>query len=190
MRLDIKHVYCSRDPLVSIITPSLNQGRFIRQTITSVLTQDYPNIEYWVVDGGSTDETVAILREYDHDPRFHWISEPDDGQSDAINKGLAHCHGELFSWLNADNVLMPGALQRIAAAYHAATAPTIVYGLARLIDQDGRDIGYCAGQSARASTLARARPALQPSAARDLRADCGYSRGWRRRSLAALCHGF
>ena len=136
------------DPLVSIITPSLNQGRFIRQTIKSVLTQDYPNIEYWVVDGGSTDETVAILREYDHDPRFHWISEPDGGQSDAINTGLAHCHGELFSWLNADDVLMPGALQRIAAAYHAAAVPTIVYGLARLIDQDGRDMGYCAGQSA------------------------------------------
>src|SRR6185295_5815973 len=122
--------------------PSYNQGRFIRQTIESVLAQDYPNIEYLVIDGDSSDETVAILREYERDPRFHWISEPDDGQSDAINKGLARCRGELFAWLNADDLLMPGALQHVAAAWRAANQPAILYGLARLIDQDGRDIGY------------------------------------------------
>src|SRR6266498_1618507 len=79
-------------PLVSIVTPSYNQGGFIRETIESVLGQDYPNIEYWVIDGGSTDETVAILREYAGDPRFHWMSEPDGGQGDAINKGVRLTH--------------------------------------------------------------------------------------------------
>ena len=91
-------------PLVSVVTPSYNQGRYIRHTIESVLMQKYPNIEYWVIDGGSTDETVAILREYEHDPRFHWISEPDQGQSDAINKGWSRCQGQILAWLNSDDV--------------------------------------------------------------------------------------
>src|SRR5262245_18584250 len=82
-------------PLVSVVTPSYNQGHFIRETIESVFAQDYPNIEYWVVDGGSTDETLSILRSYDHDPRFHWISERDQGQSDAINKGWSRCRGDI-----------------------------------------------------------------------------------------------
>src|SRR4051794_4646859 len=81
-------------PLVSIVTPSYNQAQFICETIESVLTQDYPNIELWVIDGGSTDRTVAILKEYDHDPRFHWLSEPDRGQADAINKGWSRCRGD------------------------------------------------------------------------------------------------
>ena len=134
-------------PLVSIVTPSYNQGKFIRATIESVLTQDYPNIEYWVIDGGSTDETISILKEYEHDQRFHWISEPDQGQSDAINKGLSRCRGEIFSWLNSDDCLLPQALQRVAAAWNAARQPLIIYGLVRLIDQDGNDLGYCPLQS-------------------------------------------
>src|SRR5258708_6136901 len=104
-------------PLVSIVTPSFNQGQFIRETIESVLTQDYPNIEYWVIDGGSTDETLAILREYEGDPRFHWLSEPDKGQSDAINKGLVRCHGEIFAWLNSDDVFIKEALGHVVAGW-------------------------------------------------------------------------
>jgi glycosyltransferase involved in cell wall biosynthesis len=134
-------------PLVSIVTPSYNQGRFIRETIESVLGQDYPNIEYWVIDGGSTDETLAVLRGFERDSSLHWISEPDCGQSDAINKGLALCHGELFAWLNSDDRLLPGAIRQIVETWRAGGSPAIVYGRARLIDQQGRDLGYCPAQS-------------------------------------------
>src|SRR5207302_10813444 len=90
-------------PLVSIVTPSYNQGKYIRSTIESVLRQDYPHIEYVVVDGGSTDGTLAILREYNG--RVRWISEPDGGQSHAINKGFAMTCGEILTWLNSDDML-------------------------------------------------------------------------------------
>ncbi len=133
-------------PLVSIVTPSYNQGAFIRATITSVLRQDYPNIEYWVIDGGSSDETLSILQEYAADPRLQWISERDHGQSDAINKGLARCRGSIFAWLNSDDVLLPGALRQVAAAFQAAPHPVVVFGLAKYIDQDGHDLGYCDNQ--------------------------------------------
>jgi glycosyltransferase involved in cell wall biosynthesis len=136
-------------PLVSIVTPSYNQSRFIRETIESVLNQDYPNIEYWVIDGGSTDETVSILREYDHDPRFHWISEKDEGQSDAINKGLARCRGEIFNWLCSDDMYLPGAFARVANAWMNLSKPAVVYGWARLIDHHGDDLGYCPSQSSK-----------------------------------------
>lgn len=134
-------------PLVSIVTPSYNQGQFIRETIESVLTQDYPNIEYWVIDGGSKDETLNILRDYEHDPRFHWISEPDKGQSDAINKGLARCQGEIFVWLNSDDMFIKGAFRHAVAGWQEIDQPAIVYGLARHIDENGKDLGYCAAQS-------------------------------------------
>ncbi len=103
-------------PLVSIVTPSYNQGRFIRATIESVLTQDYPNIEYWVIDGGSTDETVSILREYEHDPRFHWLSEPDKGQSDAVNKGWSRCRGVLAG----STLMIPTCQERLPSRSKAS----------------------------------------------------------------------
>jgi glycosyltransferase involved in cell wall biosynthesis len=129
-------------PLVSIVTPSYNQGPFIRETIASVLGQDYPNIEHWVIDGGSSDETLSILREYEADPRFHWLSERDNGQSEAINKGLARCHGEIFAWVNSDDLLKPGALARVAEAWQVAGGPVLIYGLTRRIDAEGRDLGF------------------------------------------------
>lgn len=138
----------SRLPLISLITPSFNQGQFVQQTIESVLSQDYPKLDYWVVDGGSSDDTLRILRQYEHDPRLRWLSEPDAGQSDAINKGLARCQGEICAWLNSDDVLLPGALRSIGEAWQAAEAPVILYGLGRHIDTDGRDLGYCPAQSA------------------------------------------
>jgi glycosyltransferase involved in cell wall biosynthesis len=102
-------------PKISIVTPSYNQGQFIEETIRSVLLQGYPNLEYIVVDGGSTDETVEVLQKYD--PWIdHWVSEPDDGQSDAINKGLRHCTGDIFNWINSDDFLVPEALSNIARA--------------------------------------------------------------------------
>lgn len=128
------------EPLISIVTPSYNQGRFIRATIESVLGQDYPHIEYWVIDGGSADETLNVLRSFEGDPRFHWISEPDRGQSHAINKGLARCQGEIFNWLCSDDCLTPGALRRVADAW-CANGPSLIYGYTRYIDAEGRDLG-------------------------------------------------
>lgn len=134
-------------PLISIVTPSYNQGGFIRETIESVLNQEYPNIEYWVIDGGSSDSTISVLKEYEADPRFHWLSEKDRGQSDAINKGLLRCRGELFTWLNSDDCLLPHALSRVAAVWISAKQPVLIYGLARFIDHVGNDLGYCPIQS-------------------------------------------
>ena len=92
-----------KQPLVSIVTPSYNQGRFIEETILSVKNQDYPNIEHIVVDGGSTDNTLEILKKYKGTYNMRWISEPDEGQSDAINKGFDMATGEILGWLNSDD---------------------------------------------------------------------------------------
>jgi len=128
-------------PLVSIITPSLNQAAFIEAAIESVLAQDYPNIEYLVVDGGSTDGTLDILRRYGD--RVRWISEPDTGQSDAINKGARLTHGEILAWLNADDQYAPQAVSRAIAELQAAPQAAFVYGHAQFTDQAGREIAPC-----------------------------------------------
>lgn len=101
---------------ISIITPSYNQGHFIEETITSVLDQHYPNLEYMLMDGGSTDNTVEVIKKYEKYLSL-WVSEKDKGQANAINKGLRHCTGEIFNWLNSDDYLEKGALQKIAAAF-------------------------------------------------------------------------
>ena len=103
-------------PKISIVTPSFNQGQYIEQTILSVLNQNYPNLEYIIIDGGSSDNTVEIIKKYEAQLKY-WVSEPDKGQSDAINKGLEHCAGEIFNWLNSDDYLEPGALEFIAKEY-------------------------------------------------------------------------
>jgi len=103
-------------PRISIVTPSYNQGQFIEQTILSVLNQDYPNLEYVVIDGGSTDDTVSILEKYS-DKLTYWVSAKDRGQSHAINKGIELCSGEIFNWLNSDDFLQPGALLSIGEEY-------------------------------------------------------------------------
>ncbi|HWQ66052.1 MAG TPA: glycosyltransferase family 2 protein [Methanospirillum sp.] len=120
-------------PIVSIITPSYNQGRFIERTILSVLTQDYPNIEYFVLDGGSTDQTISILEKYrDH---LMYISEPDTGQTDAINKGIRFSTGEILAYLNSDDTYPPGAVSA-AVNYLINVNPdsVFVYGEGNNID--------------------------------------------------------
>jgi glycosyltransferase involved in cell wall biosynthesis len=115
-------------PRISIVTPTYNQASTIRQTIDSVLGQDHPDLEHWVFDAGSRDGTLEILRGYEGDPRFHWVSEPDRGQSDAINKGLARCTGDIFNWLNSDDYLEPGALRLVAESFAKNPGPDLVSG--------------------------------------------------------------
>ena len=126
-------------PLVSIITPSYNQGRFIRRTIESVLNQSYPNIEYIVIDGASTDDTRQILESYDG--RFQWLSEPDHGQTNAINKGFARARGEIRAFLNSDDVLDPDAVAQVVEYFADNTACDMVYGNAHYIDTEDRITG-------------------------------------------------
>jgi glycosyltransferase involved in cell wall biosynthesis len=101
-------------PRITVVTPSLNQGQFLEETIQSVIAQRYPNLEYIIIDGGSTDNSVAIIKRYEHHLAY-WVSEPDAGQSAAINKGFAMATGDILAWLNSDDMYMMGALAHIAA---------------------------------------------------------------------------
>ncbi|MTT30897.1 glycosyltransferase [Terrilactibacillus sp. BCM23-1] len=123
-------------PLVTIITPSYNQGEFIQETIESVLNQDYPYIEHIVVDGGSTDSTLTILKSYRDDPRFHFISEPDQGQSHAINKGLKIAKGDIIGWLNSDDTYLPGAISKGVQSLVQHQEWAMVYGKAYATNQN------------------------------------------------------
>jgi len=122
-------------PSVTVVTPSFNQGQFIEETILSVLTQDYPHIEYLVIDGGSTDNTLEILHRYGD--RLTWISGPDHGQSHAINKGFRMAKGEILCWLNSDDIYEPGAIS--TAVNYLCMHPEVVmtYGLVKVISESG-----------------------------------------------------
>lgn len=133
----------AESPLISIVTPSLNQGRFIREAIDSVLSQDYPRIEYLVLDGGSTDGTLDVLRSYGK--HLKWTSEPDDGQSDAIRQGFARSRGEILTWLNADDVLSPGAVKRAVLELERSQDIGLVYGRGVILDEDSKETGPFAG---------------------------------------------
>ena len=123
------------NPLVTVVTPSYNQGRFIRATIESVLSQSYPNLEYIIMDGGSTDETAAVVKDYAS--RLTFISEKDRGQSHAINKGFRMAGGSILSWLNSDDLYLPGAIQSAVDAFEGSPGAGAVYGEGYLIDRDG-----------------------------------------------------
>lgn len=122
-------------PRITIVTPSYNQGHYIEETIRSILLQNYPNLEYIVMDGGSTDDTVPILEKYD---RWisHWVSEKDRGQSHAINKGFAPCTGRVRAYLNSDDLYMPGALFA-AADKLGGGDPALSHGICVMIDEAG-----------------------------------------------------
>lgn len=136
----------NKNPIVTIVTPSFNQARFLEKTIQSVLGQDYPQIEYIIIDGGSTDGSVDIIKKYETHLKY-WVSEPDAGQSNAINKGFAKAAGRIFAWLNSDDLLAPSAVK--VAAYYLMNYPDIglVYGDRLHIDAKGNVIGLNQGPS-------------------------------------------
>jgi glycosyltransferase involved in cell wall biosynthesis len=125
-------------PKISIVTPSYNQAAFLEQTLRSVLLQNYPNLEYIVIDGGSTDGSVEILQKY---AAFitYWVSEPDKGQSEAINKGIAKCTGEVFNWLNSDDAYFPMSLLQVAETF-MDTQALVVCGTSQSIDTENNPI--------------------------------------------------
>jgi glycosyltransferase involved in cell wall biosynthesis len=125
--------------LISVITPSFNQADYLEDTIRSVLEQDYPRLEYIIVDGGSTDGSVEIIRRYEH-RLTHWISGPDMGQTDAINKGFELATGDIYAWLNSDDTYEPGALIEAARFLQEHPEAGMVYGAAMYIDEDGKTV--------------------------------------------------
>lgn len=127
-------------PRITVVTPSYQQGRFLEATMDSVLDQGYPNLEYIVVDGGSTDGSLSLLHRYEERLAW-WISEPDRGQAHAINKGFARGTGEILGWLNSDDLLLPGSLHRIANAFRRRPSTSAVAGLRRRIDVEGHAHG-------------------------------------------------
>lgn len=126
--------------LVTVIVPSFNQGRFIGSTLDSILQQDYPQLECIVVDGGSTDETLAIIQQY-QDSRLSWVSERDKGQSDALNKGLRRASGEIITYLNSDDLLLPGAVAFAAAYFEAHPEVDLLYGDGYYVDAEDKRLG-------------------------------------------------
>jgi len=127
-------------PRISVVVPSFNHGHFLGETLCSIVAQQYPDLQLLVVDGGSTDETADVISAYEKHIDW-WVSEPDEGQANAINKGMAHASGDILAWLNSDDCLMPGALLRVAHSFMASPKPDVVYGHRVLINEEGLDVG-------------------------------------------------
>lgn len=126
-------------PKISIVTPSYNQGQYIEETILSVINQNYPNLEYIIIDGGSTDNTIDIIKKYEKHLTY-WVSEPDHGQSHAINKGLKKCTGDIFNWLNSDDYLEPEALFHVANKFKEKSNAKLVCGYNRRFVDDSKSV--------------------------------------------------
>lgn len=127
-------------PKISVVTPSYNQGQFIKEAIRSVLLQDYPNLEFIIIDGGSSDNTLEIIKKYE--PWLaYWVSEPDRGQSHAVNKGISRATGDIVFWLNSDDSVLPEAFIRIAQEFINHPDAAIVIGQARIINAKGEQVG-------------------------------------------------
>ena len=128
-------------PKITIVTPSYNQADFLEETILSILNQNYPNLEYIIIDGGSTDTSVEIIKKYEKQLSY-WVSEKDFGQSHAINKGFARATGEILNWINSDDILLENSLFNVAKAYMKRTNDNVViYGNGYDIDENSQQIG-------------------------------------------------
>lgn len=126
-------------PSISIITPSYQQGIFIEETIRSIVNQNYTNLEHIIIDGGSSDQSVEIIRKYE-DSLSYWVSERDDGQTDAINKGFRIANSEIITWINSDDILTPGALNAIGSFFRDNPTIQVVYGDGIAIDKEGKKL--------------------------------------------------
>lgn len=128
-------------PLVSVVTPSFNQAAYLQQTLRSVLEQNYADIEYIVIDGGSTDGSVELIKKY-ASRLSYWVSEKDSGQAEAINKGMQRAHGEIVAWLNSDDYYLPGAVSAAVKAFEQDREALLVYGNMLAVDADGQIINH------------------------------------------------
>jgi len=128
-------------PKVTVVTPTYNQGQYIEKTIKSVLSQNYPNLEFIIIDGGSTDNTIEIIKKYE-DHLSYWVSEPDRGQSHAINKGMEKSTGDILTWLNSDDWYTPGTLHRFAEIFQQKPDVGLIIGAGRIVDLTGNEIYY------------------------------------------------
>ncbi len=127
-------------PPITVITPSFNQAQFLEQTITSILDQGYPNLEYIIIDGGSTDHSVEIIQKY-ADRLTYWVSEKDRGQTHAINKGLERATGDIIAYLNSDDYYLPGTLHQVAEYFGQHPDVDLLHGRCRSVDVNGEKIG-------------------------------------------------
>jgi Glycosyl transferase family 2 len=132
-------------PRITIVTPSLNQAAFLEQTIQSVIGQEYPNLEYMVIDGGSSDGSVEIIRKHEASLAY-WVSEKDRGQTHAINKGLSRATGEILAYLNSDDFYLPGTLKTVAEYFRSHADCDLVHCRCRYVDEGGTKIGEQFGQ--------------------------------------------
>lgn len=127
-------------PKISVITPSYNQGRFIEETLLSVIHQDYPNIEHIIIDGGSTDDSVDIIRKYEQHIAY-WVSEPDRGHRYGLAKGFEHATGEIVAWQNTDDYYEPNIFGRVMQIFRENPDVDLVYGNVRFVDENSQPIG-------------------------------------------------
>ena len=151
-----------KNPLVSIITPSYNQGAYIEETMKSVLGQNYSNMEYLVVDGSSSDGTLDIFRKYES--KIRWLSEKDEGQADAINKGIRMTKGDIIAWINSDDILLPGAISKVVNCFFNHPEAALIYGKSYFIDTGGKTIGKYPTETLNLKRLAMFNFICQPSA--------------------------
>ncbi len=152
-------------PRITIVTPSYHQARFLETAIRSVLAQEYPNLEYVIRDGGSVDGSVAIIRRYETQ-LSDWVSEPDGGPGQAINRGFAGASGHILGWLNADDAYLPGTLRAVAEYFMGQPEAALVYGEGWYIDEAGNQIEPCRFVRRRFDRryLVNRDPILQPAA--------------------------
>lgn len=128
-------------PKFTVVTPTYNQGQFIEKTIDSVLSQGYPNLEFIIIDGGSQDNTLEIIKKYERHLNY-WVSEPDRGQSHAINKGMGRATGDYLTWLNSDDWYLPGALQHMHELFAAHSEVGMVVGAGHIVNLAGKEVYY------------------------------------------------